>query len=159
MSVARLTRRGPAPHPFCPSSAWCADGQVVEKFSMEQPIPLYLFVLAAGEIGSRDIAPRSKVYVEGGVEVLDAATREFAGTEEMIKVGKGLFRPYEWERFDLLVLPPSFPYGGMENPRMVFLMPTVIKGDAIRAQVVAHELAHSWTGNLITNKPMSISAF
>ena len=63
-----------------------------------------------------------------------------------------LFGPYEWERFDLLVLPPSFPYGGMENPRMVFLTPTVIKGDATGAQVVAHELAHSWTGNLITNK-------
>ncbi|ONK61862.1 uncharacterized protein A4U43_C08F34350 [Asparagus officinalis] len=70
----------------------------------------------------------------------------------MIRVGEGLFGPYDWERFDLLVLPPSFPYGGMENPRMVFLTPTVIKGDATGAQVVAHELAHSWTGNLITNK-------
>ncbi|KAH7672651.1 Peptidase M1 alanine aminopeptidase/leukotriene A4 hydrolase protein [Dioscorea alata] len=158
MSAARLTRRGPAPsdlpapHPLCPSSAWCADGRVVEEFSMEQPIPPYLFALAAGEIGSRDVGPRTKVYAEGGVEVLDAAAREFAGTEEMIKVGEGLFGPYEWERFDLLVLPPSFPYGGMENPRMVFLTPTVIKGDATGAQVVAHELAHSWTGNLITNK-------
>lgn len=119
---------------------------------MEQPIPPYLFALAAGEIGSRDVGPRTKVYAEGGVEVLEAAAREFAGTEEMIKVGEGLFGPYEWERFDLLVLPPSFPYGGMENPRMVFLTPTVIKGDATGAQVVAHELAHSWTGNLITNK-------
>ncbi|KAM0941274.1 putative leukotriene-A(4) hydrolase [Dioscorea sansibarensis] len=158
MSAARLTRRGPAPsdlpapHPLCPSSAWCADGRVVEEFSMEQPIPPYLFALAAGEIGSRDVGPRTKVYAEGGVEVLEAAAREFAGTEEMIKVGEGLFGPYEWERFDLLVLPPSFPYGGMENPRMVFLTPTVIKGDATGAQVVAHELAHSWTGNLITNK-------
>ncbi|XP_039132253.1 leucine aminopeptidase [Dioscorea cayenensis subsp. rotundata] len=158
MSAARLTCRGPAPsdlpapHPLCPSSAWCADGRVVEEFSMEQPIPPYLFALAAGEIGSRDVGPRTKVYAEGGMEVLDAAAREFAGTEEMIKVGEGLFGPYEWERFDLLVLPPSFPYGGMENPRMVFLTPTVIKGDATGAQVVAHELAHSWTGNLITNK-------
>jgi leukotriene-A4 hydrolase len=92
------------------------------------------------------------VYAEGGDKVLDEAAREFAGVEEMVKVGESLFGPYEWERFDLLVLPPSFPYGGMENPRMVFLTPTVIKGDAAGAQVVAHELAHSWTGNLITNK-------
>ena len=92
------------------------------------------------------------MYAEGGDKVLDEAAREFAGVEEMVKVGEGLFGPYEWERFDLLVLPPSFPYGGMENPRMVFLTPTVIKGDAAGAQVVAHELAHSWTGNLITNK-------
>lgn len=119
---------------------------------MEQPIPPYLFAFAAGEIGEREVGPRTRVYAEGGAEVLDAAAREFAGTEEMIRVGEGLFGRYEWERFDLLVLPPSFPYGGMENPRMVFLTPTVIKGDATGAQVVAHELAHSWTGNLITNK-------
>ncbi|KAJ0983927.1 hypothetical protein J5N97_002283 [Dioscorea zingiberensis] len=158
MSAARLARRDPAPtdlpalHPLCPASAWCADGRVVEEFSMEQPIPPYLFAFAAGEIGSRDVGPRTRVYAEGGVEVLDAAATEFAGVEEMIKAGEALFGPYEWERFDLLVLPPSFPYGGMENPRMVFLTPTVIKGDATGAQVVAHELAHSWTGNLITNK-------
>ena len=70
----------------------------------------------------------------------------------VFRQGERLFGVYDWERFDLLVLPPSFPYGGMENPRMVFLTPTVIKGDASGAQVVAHELAHSWTGNLITNK-------
>ncbi|GFZ14831.1 peptidase M1 family protein [Actinidia rufa] len=105
-----------------------------------------------GEIGSREVGPRTRVYAEAAGEVLDAAAREFAGTDEMIRVGERLFGAYEWERFDLLVLPPSFPYGGMENPRMVFLTPTVIKGDASGGQVVAHELAHSWTGNLITNK-------
>lgn len=102
---------------------------------MEQPIPSYLFAFAAGVIGEKEVGPRTRVYAEGGGEVLEAAAREFEGTEEMIRVGEGLFGPYDWERFDLLVLPPSFPYGGMENPRMVFLTPTVIKGDATGAQV------------------------
>lgn len=119
---------------------------------MEQPIPPYLFAFAVGEIGFREVGPRTKVFAESVPAVLDAAAKEFAGTEDMIRVGEKLFGDYDWERFDLLVLPPSFPYGGMENPRMVFLTPTVIKGDASGAQVVAHELAHSWTGNLITNK-------
>ncbi|WCJ19423.1 Leucine aminopeptidase [Euphorbia peplus] len=133
-------------------SMWCAEGRVVEEFVMEQPIPPYLFAFAVGELGFREVGPRTRVYSEAVDEVLDSAAREFAGTEEMIRQGEKLFGPYEWERFDLLVLPPSFPYGGMENPRMVFLTPTVIKGDSSGAQVVAHELAHSWTGNLITNK-------
>ncbi|PKI74636.1 hypothetical protein CRG98_004963 [Punica granatum] len=118
---------------------------------MEQPIPPYLFAFAVGELGFREVGPRTRVYAEAAGPVLDAAAAEFAGTEDMIQQGEKLFGPYDWERFDLLVLPPSFPYGGMENPRMVFLTPTVIKGDASGAQVVAHELAHSWTGNLITN--------
>lgn len=156
MSAAK-TRSARPPVPgeaplAAPDDLWCADGRLVEEFSMEQPIPPYLFAFAAGEIGEREVGPRTRVYAEGGAGVLDAAAREFAGAEEMIRVGEGLFGEYEWERFDLLVLPPSFPYGGMENPRMVFLTPTVIKGDATGAQVVAHELAHSWTGNLITNK-------
>ncbi|PIN21804.1 Bifunctional leukotriene A4 hydrolase/aminopeptidase LTA4H [Handroanthus impetiginosus] len=136
----------------CDDLLWCGEGRVVEEFVMEQPVPPYLFAFAIGELGFREVGPRTKVYSEAIPDLLDVAAREFAGTEEMIKVGEGLFGPYEWERFDLLVLPPSFPYGGMENPRMVFLTPTVIRGDATGAQVVAHELAHSWTGNLITNK-------
>ncbi|PKA60271.1 leukotriene-A4 hydrolase [Apostasia shenzhenica] len=155
MSASKISRRDPVAgeaHPAVPDSLWCAADRIVEEFSMDQPIPPYLFAFAAGDIGSRDLGPRTRVYAEGGAEVLEAAAREFAGVEEMVKVGEALFGPYEWERFDLLVLPPSFPYGGMENPRMVFLTPTVIKGDATGAQVVAHELAHSWTGNLITNK-------
>ena len=125
---------------------------MVEEFVMEQAVPPYLFAFAVGELGHREVGPRTRVYAEAVPSLLDAASREFAGTEEMIRQGERLFGEYEWERFDLLVLPPSFPYGGMENPRMVFLTPTVIKGDASGAQVVAHELAHSWTGNLITNK-------
>lgn len=134
-------------------SLWCADGRMVEVFTMDQPVPPYLFAFAVGELGFREVGPRTKVFGEAAArELLDAAACEFAGTEDMIKQGEKLFGEYDWERFDLLVLPPSFPYGGMENPRMVFLTPTVIKGDASGAQVVAHELAHSWTGNLITNK-------
>lgn len=137
---------------MCEDAKWCGDDRIVEEFVMEQPIPPYLFAFAIGELGLREVGPRTRVYSEAAPTVLDAAAREFAETEEMIKAGEGLFGPYDWERFDLLVLPPSFPYGGMENPRMVFLTPTLIKGDASGAQVVAHELAHSWTGNLITNK-------
>ncbi|GAA0145440.1 hypothetical protein Leryth_010368 [Lithospermum erythrorhizon] len=136
----------------CDEGLWCGDDRVVEEFVMEQCVPSYLFAFAVGELGFREVGPRTRVYAEKVEGVLDGAGREFAGTEEMIRVGERLFGGYEWERFDLLVLPPSFPYGGMENPRMVFLTPTVIKGDATGAQVVAHELAHSWTGNLITNK-------
>ncbi|KAH9610159.1 hypothetical protein KSS87_018886 [Heliosperma pusillum] len=136
----------------CDDSMWCAEDRVVEEFVMEQPIPPYLFAFAVGQLGFREVGPRTRVYAESVPSMLDSAAREFAGTEDMIRQGEKLFGPYDWERFDLLVLPPSFPYGGMENPRMVFLTPTVIKGDATGAQVVAHELAHSWTGNLITNK-------
>ncbi|KAJ4719758.1 putative Leukotriene A-4 hydrolase [Melia azedarach] len=133
-------------------SLWCAEGRIVEEFEMNQPVPPYLFAFAVGELGFREVGPRTRIYAESVPSILDAAAREFAGTEDMIRQGEILFGDYDWERFDLLVLPPSFPYGGMENPRMVFLTPTVIKGDASGAQIVAHELAHSWTGNLITNK-------
>lgn len=155
MAARHVERRPPVAGEFLPAGddvAWCAEGRVVEEFVMDQPVPPYLFAFAVGEIGYREVGPRTRVYAEDVQTVLDAAAREFAGTEDMIRQGERLFGPYEWERFDLLVLPPSFPYGGMENPRMVFLTPTVIKGDASGAQVVAHELAHSWTGNLITNK-------
>ncbi|KAL9226048.1 hypothetical protein vseg_001902 [Gypsophila vaccaria] len=155
MSARHLERRVPLAGEAamaCDDSMWCAEDRVVEEFVMEQPIPPYLFAFAVGQIGYREVGPRTRVYAESVPSLLDSAAKEFAGTEDMIRQGENLFGPYDWERFDLLVLPPSFPYGGMENPRMVFLTPTVIKGDATGAQVVAHELAHSWTGNLITNK-------
>ncbi|XP_077214457.1 leucine aminopeptidase-like [Tasmannia lanceolata] len=155
MSAAHIDRRPPILGEglsSCDEALWCAEDRVVEEFAMEQPIPPYLFAFAVGEINYREVGPRTRVYAESVPAVLDAAAKEFAGTEEMIRQGERLFGPYEWGRFDLMVLPPSFPYGGMENPRMVFLTPTVIRGDASGAQVVAHELAHSWTGNLITNK-------
>lgn len=156
MAARHVERRDPiskeVPALACGNSLWCSEDRVVEEFKMEEPVPPYLFAFAVGDLGFREVGPRTRVYAEAAPALLDDAAREFAGTEDMIRQGEQLFGPYEWERFDLLVLPPSFPYGGMENPRMVFLTPTVIKGDASGAQVVAHELAHSWTGNLITNK-------
>jgi leukotriene-A4 hydrolase len=122
------------------------------SFEMPQPIPPYLLALAIGEIESRDLSPRSRVWAEPST--VEAAAWEFAEIEGMIRTAESLFGPYEWERYDMLVLPPSFPYGGMENPRMTFLTPTLLAGDRSLVDVVAHELAHSWTGNLVTNADM-----
>jgi len=123
--------------------------RAVERFVMPQPIPPYLFAFAVGEVVSRELGPRSRVWAEPSV--VDAAAREFEGVESMLEAAERLFGPYDWERFDLLVMPPSFPYGGMENPRLTFLTPALITGDKSQVNVVAHELSHSWTGNLVTN--------
>lgn len=119
------------------------------RFSMPQAIPSYLFALAAGNLTFQSLGPRSGVFAEP--EMLDAAVWEFAETEKLIDAAETLYGPYLWETFNILILPPSFPYGGMENPRLVFLTPTLIVGDRSMVHVVAHELAHSWTGNLVTN--------
>jgi aminopeptidase N len=121
-------------------------------FEMPQPIPPYLLALAVGDLQSRDLSPRSRVWAEPAT--VEKAAWEFAGIEQMIVKAEGLFGPYEWDRYDMLVLPPAFPYGGMENPRMTFLTPTLLAGDRSLVDVVAHELAHSWTGNLVTNSDM-----
>ena len=122
------------------------------KFNMPQPIPPYLLAIAAGDLKSRDLSPRARVWAEP--EMVDYAEYEFGEVEQMIKTAERLFGPYEWSRYDMLVLPPAFPFGGMENPRMTFLTPTVIAGDRSLVDVIAHELAHSWTGNLVTNASM-----
>lgn len=119
------------------------------RFEMPQPIPPYLFAFAVGDLASRDLSPRSRVWAEPSV--VDAAAYEFGEVESMIRAAESLFGPYDWDRFDILTMPPSFPYGGMENPRLTFLTPSVIAGDRSLVGVVAHELAHSWTGNLVTN--------
>jgi len=121
-------------------------------FAMPQQIPPYLLALAVGHLASRELGPRSRIWAEP--ETVDAAAYEFADVEAMIERAESLFGPYDWERYDMLVLPPSFPYGGMENPRMTFLTPTVLAGDRSLVDVVVHELAHSWTGNLVTNATM-----
>ncbi len=118
-------------------------------FEMPQPIAPYLLALAVGDLEARDLSPRSRVYAEPAT--VDAAAQEFSEAEALIEAAEKLFGPYDWDRFDMLVLPPSFPYGGMENPRITFLTPTLLAGDRSLVAVVAHELAHSWTGNLITN--------
>lgn len=123
--------------------------RAIETWEMPQPIAPYLFALAAGELASRDLGPRTRVWAEPSVA--DAAAYEFGEVGRMLEAAEALFGPYDWERFDFLVLPPSFPYGGMENPRLTFLTPTLLAGDRSLANVLAHELAHSWAGNLVTN--------
>src|SRR3569623_844504 len=126
-----------------------AGAVATHRFEMPQPIPPYLFAFAGGDLASRDLSPRCRVWAEpSGVE---AAAWEFAGVEAMIGAAEALFGPYDWERFDILTMPPSFPYGGMENPRLTFITPTVLAGDRSLVSVFAHELANSWTGNLVTN--------
>ena len=127
-------------------------GRRTLTFEMPQPVPSYLIALAVGDLTSRDLSPRSRVWAEPATA--DGAAYEFAGIEEMIRAAERMFGPYAWDRYDMLVLPPSFPYGGMENPRMTFLTPTVLAGDRSLVDVVAHEMAHSWTGNLVTNATM-----
>jgi leukotriene-A4 hydrolase len=122
-------------------------------FRMEHPIPSYLISLAAGDIARREIGPRSAVYSEPAL--LDAAAYEFGDTESMIQAVESLYGPYRWGRYDILVLPPSFPFGGMENPCLTFATPTILAGDRSLVSLVAHELAHSWSGNLVTNATWS----
>lgn len=124
-----------------------ADG--VYTFQMEQPIPPYLIALAVGDIGFKAVGPRSGVYAEPSL--LNKAAWEFADMENMLTTAEALYGPYAWGRYDLIVLPPGFPFGGMENPRLTFATPTVIAGDRSLVSLVAHELAHSWSGNLVTN--------
>lgn len=124
-----------------------SDG--VYRFSMPQPIPSYLLALAVGDLAFRPLSERAGVYAEPAV--VEAAAWELAETEEMIVAAEALYGPYRWGRYDLLVLPPSFPFGGMENPRLTFATPTILAGDRSLTSLVAHELAHSWSGNLVTN--------
>src|SRR5215472_3789238 len=122
-------------------------------FKIERPIPSYLISLAAGELEFRPLSERAGVFAEPSV--VDAARREFADTEAMIRAVEEMFGPYRWGRYDLLVLPPSFPYGGMENPCLTFATNTILAGDKSLVSLVAHELAHSWSGNLVTNATWS----
>jgi leukotriene-A4 hydrolase len=119
------------------------------RFKLDQPIPPYLIALAIGEIAFRPIGQRSGVYAEPSV--VEKAASEFGDVEKMMAAAEALGGPYRWGRYDILVLPPSFPFGGMENPRLTFATPTVLAGDRSLTSLVAHELAHSWSGNLVTN--------
>ncbi|MBB3226318.1 aminopeptidase N [Luteibacter sp. Sphag1AF] len=119
------------------------------SFSQPHPIPSYLLAIAAGGIDVRETGPRSAVYAEPSV--VAKAAHEFEDTEKLITTTEKLYGPYAWGRYDILVLPPSFPYGGMENPNMTFATPTVLVGDKSLVSLVSHELAHSWSGNLVTS--------
>ncbi len=124
-----------------------ADG--VYRFEMDKPIPAYLIALAAGDLSFAATGERTGVYAEPGL--LAKAQYEFADMEKMLHAAEALYGPYLWDRYDLLVLPPSFPFGGMENPKLTFATPTIIAGDRSLTSLIAHELAHSWSGNLVTN--------
>lgn len=121
----------------------------IYHFEMTQPISSYLLALAVGDIMFKPISERSGIYAENAV--IGKAAWEFADLEKMIAGAEDLYGPYRWERYDVLVLPPSFPFGGMENPRLTFATPTILAGDRSLTSLIAHELAHSWSGNLVTN--------
>ncbi|OFW28749.1 MAG: aminopeptidase, partial [Acidobacteria bacterium RIFCSPLOWO2_02_FULL_65_29] len=142
MSAEQLTPDGVA-----------TEGGRAFEFRLTHPIPPYLIAIAVGDIAFRANGPRTGVYAEG--PVVDAAAGEFADLEKMVAAAEALLGPYRWGRYDVLVLPPSFPFGGMENPRLTFATPTVIAGDRSLVSLVAHELAHSWSGNLVTNATWS----
>ncbi len=121
----------------------------VFRFAMKEAIPSYLIALAVGDLAFRPIGARTGVFAEPSV--VDKAAWEFADTEKMVQAVEKRFGPYRWGRYDILVLPASFPYGGMENPKLTFATPTVLAGDRSLVSLIAHELAHSWSGNLVTN--------
>jgi aminopeptidase N len=124
-------------------------GESVFEFRMANSVPSYLIAIAVGDLAFKSLGPRSRVWTEPSM--LDAAAAELADTEKMIDAAEKLFGPYLWKRYDMIVLPPSFPFGGMENPTLTFLTPTFIAGDKSLVSLIAHELAHSWSGNLATN--------
>lgn len=126
------------------------SGTLLYTFHQEIPMPSYLFALASGDIASASIGPRSTVWT--GPEELKASQWEFEmDTEAYIQAAEKIVYPYAWTTYNVLVLPPSFPYGGMENPVYTFATPTVVSGDRQNVDVIAHELSHSWSGNLVSN--------
>ena len=118
-------------------------------FEMKQAIPSYLMALSAGDLVFRPIGQQTGIYAEPAT--IEAAAYEFAEMDKMLVAAEKLYGKYRWDRYDLLVLPPSFPFGGMENPRLTFVTPTVLAKDRSLTSLIAHELAHSWSGNLVTN--------
>jgi len=130
------------PHPI-------GGDRSITKWEQKVPVQSYLIAIAVGGLESRQIGPRSHVWAEPGL--VDRAAHDFAETESFLQTAEALCGPYVWGTYDILVLPPSFPYGGMENPCLTFATPTLLSGDRSNAGVIAHEIAHSWTGNLVTN--------
>jgi leukotriene-A4 hydrolase len=119
------------------------------SFTMPQPIPSYLIALAVGDIEYQALSKRTGVWAEPSV--IGMAASEFEDTERMVQAAERLYGLYRWDQYDVLILPPSFPFGGMENPRLTFATPTILAGDKSLVGLIAHELAHSWSGNLVTN--------
>ena len=132
-----------------PSGIDARNGRRVYTFKMDQPVPPYLIAIGIGDIAFRSLGPRTGVYAEP--PMISRAAQELEDLEKMIAAAETLGGPYRWGRYDVLVLPPSFPFGGMENPRLTFATPTILAGDKSLVSLLAHELAHSWSGNLVTN--------
>jgi len=128
-------------------------GESVFSYRMDKSVAPYMIAIGVGDLAFKPLGPRSGVWAEPAT--VDAAASELADTEKMITAAEKLYGPYQWGRYDMLVLPPAFPFGGMENPTMTFLTPTFIAGDRSLVSLVAHELAHSWSGNLSTNATWS----
>lgn len=126
------------------------SGEGYAKFEQTVPIPSYLLAIAVGDVVSRTLGPNCRVWAEEGI--IDECAEEFSETPLMLQVASEICGPYVWKQYDLLVMPPSFPFGGMENPCLTFITPTLLAGDKSLADVVAHEISHSWTGNLVTKK-------
>ena len=124
------------------------DGEY--KFKMNQAVPAYLMALGVGDLVFESLGEQTGVYAEPSV--IKKASYEFSETQKMLEIAEMMYGKYAWDRYDMLVLPPSFPFGGMENPRLTFVTPTILAGDRSLTSLVAHELAHSWSGNLVTNK-------
>jgi leukotriene-A4 hydrolase len=124
-------------------------GESVFSYRMDHSVAPYMIAIGVGDLAFKSLGPRTGVWTEP--VMLDRAARELEDTEKMVEAAEKLYGPYRWGRYDLLVLPPAFPYGGMENPTLTFLTPTFIAGDKSLVSLVAHELAHSWSGNLVTN--------
>ncbi|MDZ4108473.1 MAG: M1 family metallopeptidase [Brevundimonas sp.] len=132
-----------------PEGEPAGPGERAYRFRLDNPVPPYLIAIGVGDIAFASLGERTGVYTEPSM--LEAARAEFPAVEAMVEEAEALYGPYLWGRYDLLVLPPSFPFGGMENPRLTFATPTIVAGDQSLVALVAHELAHSWSGNLVTN--------
>ena len=132
-----------------PEGERAADGMHSYRFRMTNPVPPYLIALAVGDLSFASVGEGVGVWTEPGR--LEAARNEFSEMRQLVDAAEALYGPYRWGRYDLLILPPSFPFGGMENPRLTFATPTIVAGDKSLVSLVAHELAHSWSGNLVTN--------
>jgi aminopeptidase N len=132
-----------------PKGEPAGSGKMAYRFKMDHPVPPYLIAIAIGDLAFKPLGPRTGVYTEPSM--IERAAYELADTEKMVEAAEALYGPYRWGRYDVLVLPPAFPLGGMENPTLTFLTPTFITGDRANTSLVAHELAHSWSGNLVTN--------
>ena len=152
VTVPRDLRAVMSAEPLTPDGEPGPGGRTF-AFRMTHPVPPYLIAIAVGDIAFRPVGPRTGVYAEPAA--VDSAAAEFADLESMVTAAESLLGPYLWGRYDVLVLPPSFPFGGMENPLVTFATPTVLAGDKSLVSLLAHELAHSWSGNLVTNATWS----